>query len=214
MTVRELLAHTSSLYSYTNDANAMAPYLSGELQFASTPRELVGFAAAHPLLFAPGAQFSYSNTDYIVLGLLGERIAAESYESSCANRRAAEAPHTILPTGQEALRCRPSSFRTSIHLVGLAAIELSRAAPAEGDRLRSRGSELRRRRGAHACRRGSASCWKKSTSSSEAVSAASRADGNCGLPEPAYGLLPMRLAGPVSHKGPDAPYPNEKRGPK
>ena len=35
-----------------------------------TPRQLVAIATAHAPLFTPGARWSYSNTDYILLGLI------------------------------------------------------------------------------------------------------------------------------------------------
>jgi D-alanyl-D-alanine carboxypeptidase len=105
ITIRELLSHTSGLYTYTSDSNAMGPYLRGELRFAWTPKELVGFAAAHPLLFPPGTQFSYSNTDFIVLGLLAERVGGESYGKQLREYifRPLKLSHTTLPTGKEAL---------------------------------------------------------------------------------------------------------------
>ena len=105
ITVRELLSHTSGLYDYTKDPNFLAPYLSGNLRFAWTPEEEVGFAVTHPLLFEPSMEFSYSNTNYVVLGLLAERVGGESYGQQLADIifRPLRLGHTTLPTGNEAL---------------------------------------------------------------------------------------------------------------
>jgi len=105
ITVRELLSHTSGLYDYTNDANFLAPYVSGNLRFAWTPEQEVGFAVTHPLLFEPSMEFSYSNTNYVVLGLLAERVGGESYGRQLADVvfRPLGLGHTTLPTGNEAL---------------------------------------------------------------------------------------------------------------
>ena len=69
ITVQELLQHTSGIYSYTSD-----PGFQQALQAHPTrvwqPAELVHIAVAHPPLFSPGTAFAYSNTDYILLGLI------------------------------------------------------------------------------------------------------------------------------------------------
>jgi D-alanyl-D-alanine carboxypeptidase len=72
ITVRHLLNHTSGLFDYTQDPAVLRPYLRGHLTVVRAPRTLVARGAAHPPLFAPGADWSYSNTGYIVLGLIVE----------------------------------------------------------------------------------------------------------------------------------------------
>ena len=71
ITVRELLNHTSGLFNYTEDERVLEGLLSDRLR-AWSPRELVAIATAHPPTFAPGARWAYSNTGYIVLGLIAE----------------------------------------------------------------------------------------------------------------------------------------------
>jgi D-alanyl-D-alanine carboxypeptidase len=66
VTVRQLLNHTSGLYDYSDD-------LSGPPR-RFRPRGLVAIATGHKPLFAPGTEFSYSNTNYILAGLLVERV--------------------------------------------------------------------------------------------------------------------------------------------
>jgi D-alanyl-D-alanine carboxypeptidase len=70
ITIRQLLNHTSGLFNYTDDPRVLAPYLQGDRDFVWQPRQLVAIATAHPPLFAPGTSWSYSNTGYILLGLI------------------------------------------------------------------------------------------------------------------------------------------------
>jgi D-alanyl-D-alanine carboxypeptidase len=68
ITVRELMNHTSGIYDYVD-----APFYLGLLRDPLKtwqPLELVRLAVAHPPVFAPGTSWSYSNTNYIVLGLI------------------------------------------------------------------------------------------------------------------------------------------------
>ena len=69
ITVRQLLNHTSGLYDYTDDL----PEPPRPFQ----PRELVAIATGHRPLFAPGKRFSYSNTNYILAGLVIERVTGQ-----------------------------------------------------------------------------------------------------------------------------------------
>lgn len=70
--VHQLLNHTSGIYDAQNDPAILAPYLAGELTHFTPPRTLVEVAAAHELLFPPGSNWSYSNANYFVLGLIVE----------------------------------------------------------------------------------------------------------------------------------------------
>ena len=76
ITIRELLNHTSGLFDYSEDAAYVDAVISNPGREWS-PRELVAVASAHPPLFAPGSAFSYSNTNYIVLGLIVESVTRE-----------------------------------------------------------------------------------------------------------------------------------------
>jgi D-alanyl-D-alanine carboxypeptidase len=67
VTVRMLLNHTSGIYNYTEISS-----FTKDLQKVWTPRELVEFATMEPPYFAPGSDFHYSNTNYVLLGMIAE----------------------------------------------------------------------------------------------------------------------------------------------
>jgi D-alanyl-D-alanine carboxypeptidase len=72
VTIRMLLNHTSGLFDYTEDATFWSePTRKWE------PQEIVDFALTHEPYFAPGEGFHYSNTNYILLGMLGEQITGQ-----------------------------------------------------------------------------------------------------------------------------------------
>jgi D-alanyl-D-alanine carboxypeptidase len=77
ITLRMLLNHTSGLYNYTDDPGFGARYLA-DPTLGWAPRQLVELAVAHPPLFAPGTSWSYSNTNYIVAGMLIEKAAGQN----------------------------------------------------------------------------------------------------------------------------------------
>ncbi|MFI6152837.1 serine hydrolase domain-containing protein [Kitasatospora sp. NPDC051170] len=74
ITVRQLLGHTSGLYDFTDELRKRPDPIRGARTATYTPLELVAMSTAHGPLFAPGTSWSYSNTNYTVLGLLVERL--------------------------------------------------------------------------------------------------------------------------------------------
>ncbi|MGX7827236.1 serine hydrolase domain-containing protein [Actinokineospora sp. 24-640] len=86
VTVRMLLQHTSGLYDYTS-AIGLDPENFPKIRFREfAPRELVAVATARPLEFEPGARHSYSNTNYVVAGLLIEKVTGQSYDRAVERR--------------------------------------------------------------------------------------------------------------------------------
>jgi D-alanyl-D-alanine carboxypeptidase len=69
--LRELLQHTSGIFDYTSDRGFL-PAVAADPDRVWRPTELVRIAVAHPPLFPPGTSFAYSNTDYILRGLVNE----------------------------------------------------------------------------------------------------------------------------------------------
>lgn len=68
-TLRHLLTHTSGIFNYTND-----PQVYTQLTKTWTPAELVAIAAAQPPSFAPGTSWEYSNTNFVLLGMIAEQV--------------------------------------------------------------------------------------------------------------------------------------------
>ena len=105
ITIRELLSHTSGLPEFVDDPLFLAPYMRGDFGYAWTPKQMVAFAAASPLAFAPGTKFSYSSTNYVVLALLAERVGGKSYEKQLADYifGPLKLDHTSLPASNKTL---------------------------------------------------------------------------------------------------------------
>jgi D-alanyl-D-alanine carboxypeptidase len=73
ITIRELLNHTSGLFDYSeDDAHTQAVIADPGRRWS--PHQLLSVAFAHPPLFRPGTSWFYSNTNYVVLGLLVEAV--------------------------------------------------------------------------------------------------------------------------------------------
>jgi D-alanyl-D-alanine carboxypeptidase len=68
ISVRQLLNHSSGLFNYTDDQTFRR---TGFLK-VWTPRQLVSVAEANPVYFEPGKGWHYSNTNYILLGMIAE----------------------------------------------------------------------------------------------------------------------------------------------
>lgn len=86
ITVRQLLNHTAGLYDPTNEKSFWTPYLSGDRDFVYRPRDVVAMAVAHPPTGEPGARHDYSNTNYLVAGLVIEKVTGRSAVSQVYRR--------------------------------------------------------------------------------------------------------------------------------
>jgi len=75
ITFRQLLTHTSGLAEYTARTRAAALMA----RTGVPPAELVALIAGQPLDFTPGAQWEYSNSNYLALGLTIERLSGKPY---------------------------------------------------------------------------------------------------------------------------------------
>ena len=76
ISLRQLLNHTSGLYDYGSDRAWQQARLENPRREWS-PRELVAIATSHPALFAPGRGWSYSNTNYVLAGLVVEAVTGK-----------------------------------------------------------------------------------------------------------------------------------------
>lgn len=87
ITVRQVLGHRSGLYDYTNDMFAKS--VSGfeaVRKKVFTYRQLVALSLKKPRTNAPGAAYSYSNTNFVVAGLLIEKLTGHSVKTAYEDR--------------------------------------------------------------------------------------------------------------------------------
>jgi CubicO group peptidase (beta-lactamase class C family) len=77
--IRHLLTHTSGLPDWEEP---------GWLDFSReyTPAEFIRLVGAHPLDFAPGDQWAYSNSAYPLLGMLIERVTGQPFAQVVTER--------------------------------------------------------------------------------------------------------------------------------
>ena len=82
VTVRQLLNHTSGIPSYTDIGPSWVRRWGEEMN----PDTLVALTANVPMWFAPGSQWRYDNSGYVVLGMLIEKITGHSWGTDIAER--------------------------------------------------------------------------------------------------------------------------------
>jgi len=101
ITVRQLLQHTSGLPEYTEamtSTNTAEEYRKTRLQ-TWTSRQLVGLAMQLPRLFAPGTNWSYTNTNYVLASMIIEKVTGHTWQQEVRNRivKPLGLRHTYLP---------------------------------------------------------------------------------------------------------------------
>src|SRR5206468_2787594 len=72
ITVRQLLSHTSGLQDFWPQ-----DYLFSDMTVPTTPQHIVDKWAKKPLDFEPGTRWQYSNTGYVVAGMIAEKVSGE-----------------------------------------------------------------------------------------------------------------------------------------
>ncbi|MBS1948143.1 MAG: serine hydrolase [Bacteroidetes bacterium] len=75
MTIENLLTHTSGIYNYTSDTAFMNNNATNPVKLDS----LIALFRGKPLDFRPGEKFSYSNSGYILLGYIIEKVTGKPY---------------------------------------------------------------------------------------------------------------------------------------
>lgn len=120
VTLHHLLRHTAGISDYEGwfdgyDTQAYSDYMAQ----ADAPGRIAREARRRPLDFAPGAQFSYSNSAYILLGQVVERASGVSYEEFLRTRifqplgmtrSSQDHSDEILPDRADGYRLRPGAF--------------------------------------------------------------------------------------------------------
>ena len=107
ITVRQLLNHTSGLADYAPDEDdTFIMRVLADRRRTWDPHELVAIGTAQPPHFLPGERWSYSNTGYILLGLVVEATTGNPLETELRER-------VIAP-----LRLRDTSFDSRARIAG------------------------------------------------------------------------------------------------
>ncbi|WP_189822032.1 serine hydrolase domain-containing protein [Streptomyces finlayi] len=96
ITVRMLLQHTSGLFNHTGEIYDDGSKVYGvpwsgqewvENRFkAYTPEELVRYSLERPVRFEPGADWSYANTNYVLVRLIVEKVTGRTLAEETATR--------------------------------------------------------------------------------------------------------------------------------
>ncbi|MBB5959666.1 D-alanyl-D-alanine carboxypeptidase [Saccharothrix tamanrassetensis] len=100
ITVRQVLDHSSGLYDYAHEVGWSTNRWRGAARFRSyQPRELLDVAFSRPSNFEPGEGWKYSNTNYVVAGLLVEKVTGRPYGAEVTDRiiKPLRLRHTSVP---------------------------------------------------------------------------------------------------------------------
>ena len=106
ITVRQLLQHTSGLPEYADTTPGSGDIFQIKDHYAQ-PRDLLDTALSKPAAFEPGTQWKYTNTNYIVLGMLIERVSQRPVGEQIDERivKKLGLSHTYFPApGEEKIR--------------------------------------------------------------------------------------------------------------
>ncbi len=76
ITIQQLLTHTSGLPNYTDN-----PEINIRRTVPISDTSLVDYVRDLPLKYEPGERYLYSNSGYIILGAIIEKVSGQSYEA-------------------------------------------------------------------------------------------------------------------------------------
>jgi D-alanyl-D-alanine carboxypeptidase len=85
ITVADLAGMQSGIFDYSK-TDAFAKAFGGNLQRAFTEQELVAYAIPESPAFVPGAQYDYSNTNTVLLGMIVEQLTGLPLDQALALR--------------------------------------------------------------------------------------------------------------------------------
>lgn len=81
ITVRHLLGHTSGIFEYLHNPQAAADLFAAPEQLRGDA-EILQYFLDQPATFSPGASFSYSNSNYVLLGLIVDAVLEEHHAAA------------------------------------------------------------------------------------------------------------------------------------
>lgn len=129
ITLRMLLNHTSGLFDFTADETYLAEFLADPTRRRS-PYELIAVANRHPPTSAPGAGWSYSNTGYVVAGLMIEAASGRDLEWLIRHRiiKPLRLTRTSFPTGTNVAGYHAHGYAPP-SLTGAGYVDVTRISP-------------------------------------------------------------------------------------
>ena len=77
-TIEQLLKHSSGIYNYIQSAQFQTASLN-DLTKVWAPNELLEYAKGKDAYFTPGSDVLYSNTNYILLGMIIEKVTGNTF---------------------------------------------------------------------------------------------------------------------------------------
>jgi D-alanyl-D-alanine carboxypeptidase len=83
ITIRQMLNHTSGLYNYTNNP-AFFTALNSDYTHQYQPEDMLQYISTPS--FAPGTSWEYSNTNYLLAGLIIKQIQSEPFQVSIRSK--------------------------------------------------------------------------------------------------------------------------------
>jgi D-alanyl-D-alanine carboxypeptidase len=101
-----LLNQTSGIDDYVKVLFASPDAIAATATTTYAPRELVRIALGLPPLGVPGTRWSYANTNYVILGLLIERVTGRPYAAEVTRRvlRPLRLTDTYFPGAERTVR--------------------------------------------------------------------------------------------------------------
>ncbi|WP_051189631.1 serine hydrolase [Daejeonella oryzae] len=78
ITIEHLLTHTSGIFNYTNDP----VFMQSQAVKPITEEKMIALFKNKPLNFAPGSKMSYSNSGYMLLGYIIQKLSKKPYEQA------------------------------------------------------------------------------------------------------------------------------------
>jgi D-alanyl-D-alanine carboxypeptidase len=93
ITLNHLLSHTSGIYNYLDDEAVYFEVINNHTKL-KTDEHLLRFALNKPALFMPGEQFYYSDTGYLLVGLILDSVLGYHHSKALRQR-------ILLPLGMD-----------------------------------------------------------------------------------------------------------------
>ena len=112
ITIENLLTHTSGIRNYT-DLGAFRQHARDDLSLD----EIIALFEKEPFDFEPGEKWAYSNSGYVLLGAIIEKVSGESYASFVENNifRPLGMSHTYYGAASPIIARRARGYRKTEH---------------------------------------------------------------------------------------------------